>query len=103
MSGQQGVNLLSPNSAVATFNLCYPTANQQALDYVIEFSPEGLNARQAKIGALLNRIQTTPTDAFAPTAAAIIAVPTVSSLCTIYQRLPGEATTPTSAEHPSEL
>src|SRR3546814_9433714 len=93
ISGQQGVNLLAPNSAVATFNLGYPTANQQALDYVIEFSPEGLNARQAKIGALLNRIQTTPTDAFAPTAAAIIAVPTVSALGTIYQSLTGEGTT----------
>src|SRR3546814_9561679 len=59
----------------------------------IEFSPEGVNARQAKIGALLNRIQTTPTDAFAPTAAAIIAVPTVSALGTIYQSLTGEGTT----------
>src|SRR3546814_8497062 len=34
ISGQQGVNLLAPNSAVETFNLGYPTANQQALDYV---------------------------------------------------------------------
>src|SRR3546814_10953673 len=59
----------------------------------MKFSPEGLNARQAKIGALLNRIQTTPTDAFAPTAAAIIAVPTVSALGTIYQSLTGEGTT----------
>src|SRR3546814_16007171 len=93
MSGQQGVNLLAPNSAVATFNLGYPTANQQALDYVIEFSPEGLNAREAKIGALLNRIQTNPPDAFAPSAAAIIAVTTVSALGTIYQNLTGKGNT----------
>src|SRR3546814_10787325 len=84
---------LVPYTTLFRSNLGYPTANQQALDYVIEFSPEGMNARQSKIGALLNRIQTTPTDAFAPTAAAIIAVPTVSALGTIYQSLTGEGTT----------
>ncbi|WP_152523470.1 autotransporter outer membrane beta-barrel domain-containing protein [Sphingobium baderi] len=93
ITGQDSISLIAPNSAVATFSLGYPSAQEQSLDYVIEFSPEGLNARQARIGRVLNRIQMTPTAAFAPTAAAIIAIPTVSALGTIYQSLTGEGTT----------
>jgi uncharacterized protein with beta-barrel porin domain len=90
ITGQDLVKLVAPTSAVATFGLDYSSANQQVIHYVIEYAPSGLTQRQAMIGNLLDRIQETPTDAFAPTAAAIISIPTVGALGTVYDSLTGE-------------
>lgn len=93
ITGQDAVELVAPTSAVASFSLGYPSINEQSIRYTIEFAPTGLTQRQAVIGNVLDRIQETPTDAFAPTAAAIISIPTVGALGTVYDSLTGEGVT----------
>ena len=90
ITSHAGLTLNAPVSAIATFSLAYPDANDAALKYVIEFAPTGLTTQQARVGQLLDRIQQSPTAAFAPTVSALYAIGTVPVLGAVYDSLSGE-------------
>ncbi len=81
---QSGLVLDKPISAVAGFEL-KPTGQDLTLNYVIDFSPTGLNRNQTALGDHINDIQlagSSPT--FAPITAELFYIPTVTDLATVY-------------------
>lgn len=77
-------------TAVATYSLLYPNANDIDLKYSIDFSPAGLTQNQHSVGDAINAIQTAHIATFKPIAAAIFYQPTVAQLGAVYNSLSGE-------------
>ena len=77
-------------TAVATYSLLYPNANDIDLKYSIDFSPAGLSQNGHAVGDAINAIQTAHIATFKPVAAAIFYQPTVEQLGAVYNSLSGE-------------
>ena len=80
-------------SAVATYALGYPNANDIVLNYNINFQPAGLPPQLASIGNAINQIQTSRAfPGFDPIAAALFDLPGLSNLIQAYNALGGGGT-----------
>ena len=93
-AANQGVNLSAPQSAVATFGLTFPDANDEVLHYVIDFAPAGLTPNETALGQTVNSIQTARLyPGFAGVAALLYAQPDVASLSRLYDLIGGQGVT----------
>lgn len=82
-----GLLLDAPASAMVAFTLT-PGANEVTLGYDIDFTPSGLTASQARMAGYVNAIQQAGgSEAFAPFAAELVAMPDVAALGAAYDRL----------------
>ncbi len=90
-ASQNGLSLVAPTSAVATFSLRQTNPGDIQLGYVIDFFPAGLNRNQSKVGDAFNRIQQgTPIAGFEPVIAALVGAPAVADLARLYDQLSAE-------------
>ena len=90
-ASQNGLSLIAPTSAVATFSLRQPNPGAIQLGYVIDFFPAGMNHNQSMVGDAFNKIQQGPPIAgFAPVVAALVDAPTVTDLARLYDQLSAE-------------
>lgn len=86
-----GLILQAPRSAIAEFTLLYPSPNEIALGYNIDFTPTGLNHNQTKMADYVSAIQQAGgTEEFAPIAARLVSMPDVAALGGAYDRLSPE-------------
>jgi len=88
-----GLTLSAPVSAVASYQLLYPNANDIVLSYGVNFQPAGLPTNLSSIGNAINNIQTAGTNpGFSPIAAALFNLPNLQSLTQAYNALGGSGT-----------
>ncbi|WP_171878151.1 hypothetical protein [Mesorhizobium loti] len=90
-----GINLVAPNTAVATYALTYPAVPDTDIDisYRIDYSPQGLTDNQHSVGNAVNMIQTDQTSpAFAPIATLLFFQPDTAALGKAYDSLSGSGT-----------
>jgi uncharacterized protein YhjY with autotransporter beta-barrel domain len=87
-----GLGLVSEPSAVAGYALSFTSATEVTLTTGIDFSPSGLNRNQSSVGAYLNAVQSGGgSDSLAPIVAELYALPKVSDLAAVYDRLSPES------------
>jgi hypothetical protein len=90
--------LVAPASAVATYELLYPNANDIVLGYTIDFAPAGLTRNEAAFGEQINQMQLAfarpPDDPGAdkntpmtPLIEALYAIPDLETLAAAYGQL----------------
>jgi hypothetical protein len=85
-----GLVLDAPASVIVSYTLT-PAANEVALGYDIDFTPSGLTASQSRMANYVNAIQQSGgSEAFAPFAAELVAMPDAASLGAAYDRLSPE-------------
>jgi uncharacterized protein with beta-barrel porin domain len=91
-AGQTQLELVAPNTAVATYSLISPTTRETTLRSVVDFSPQGMSANARAIGDAVNAIQTAQqSSSFGPLAASLFFQPDVATLGTTYESLGGAA------------
>ena len=91
-AGQTTLELVAPNTAVATYSLVAPTTRETTLRAVVDFSPLGMSANARALGNAVNAIQTAQqSPSFAPLAASLFFQPDVATLGTTYESLGGAA------------
>ncbi|OOG21477.1 hypothetical protein B1C78_16055 [Thioalkalivibrio denitrificans] len=80
--------LSAPASAVASYALFFPSANEVGVSAGINFSPTGLGPNARRIGEHVNAIQLAGgSESFAPFAAGLFAQPDEGRLDTAYEKL----------------
>lgn len=92
-----GLTLKLPPSAVASFDLSYPSADDVTLGYSIDFARggHGLSSNQLALGSYLGRIQTAGGGAdLASLMTRVIAQPTFAALGATYDAISPAATLP---------
>ncbi len=91
-----GLTLDVASSAILTYKLLNPTANDLVLDYNVSFNPVGLPAQFASIGNAINAIQTARSSpGFAPIAFALFDLPDQPALTKFYNAVGGGGTAAT--------
>lgn len=82
----------APVSAVAAYQIHYPTVQDVVLSYDINFSPAGLNTNQAAIGEFLNELQLAGgSSTLDPLVGAVFGIGTLEELKATYNILSPEA------------
>jgi outer membrane autotransporter protein len=90
------LTLSAAPSAVATYSLLYPNANDAVLDYNVNFQPAGLPQNLQSLGTAINQILTSRNyPGFAPVAAALFNLPNNASLIQAYNTIGGGGTATT--------
>lgn len=88
ITDHSGLTLALPKSAVASFSLAYPDANDLQLGYTIDFAPRAkgaLGANDVAFGEYVNRIQNAgSTTTLQPLAAGAFAQPSLGALQRYY-------------------
>ena len=94
VTNHAGLTLDFAPSAVMTYSLLYPDANNIVLSYAINFSPTSLTGNEAALGHAIDRIQAAVPSppGFAPIANALLSVPTAAALGQVYNQMSGEGT-----------
>ena len=88
---QNGLSLVAPTSAVATFSLRQSNPGAIQLGYVIDFFPAGMNRNQSVVGDAFNKIQQGPSiPGFEPVIATLVDAPSVADLARLYDQLSAE-------------
>ncbi len=91
-----GFALSAASSAIVTYGLSYPNANDAVLSYNINFNPPNLPPQYHSIGNAINRIQTDRTSpGFGPIASALFDLPNIAALQTFYDAVGGGGTATT--------
>jgi hypothetical protein len=89
-----GIELVAPQTVVATYSLQYPNGDDIVLRHVIDYSPEELDTlNRNSVGDAINRIQTDQTSpGFAPVATSLFFLPDADALGFAYDLLSGSGT-----------
>ncbi|MDO8978102.1 MAG: autotransporter domain-containing protein, partial [Afipia sp.] len=91
-----GLKLSAAPSAIVTYGLLYPNANDVVLNYSVTFNPVGLPPQFASIGNAINAIQTARSSpGFAPIASALFDLPDQQGLSKFYNAVGGGGTAAT--------
>ncbi len=102
----QNLTLNAPPSAVAMYDILYPSRQEAKFQYIIDFSPVGLNGNQTAFGDYINNVQLAGgSNVFANLVGTLFVIPTLEELKTAYDSLIPEpyadnlATTVTSIDY----
>jgi hypothetical protein len=95
VSDHTGLSLNVASSAIVTYELAYPDADDIDLTYNIDFKPPGLPGNLQSIGNTINQIQSAHIAGFGPITANLFLLPNVASLTGAYNALDGEGSAAT--------
>lgn len=87
-----GLTLDVAPSAVVSYQLAAPSANERSLQYSVDFAPAQLNLNRAAIGQHINDIQLAGgSDLMEPLAESLVTMPDDAALAAAYDRLSPES------------
>lgn len=87
----QDLTLNAPVSAVAMYDILYPSLKEAKFEYVVDFSPVGLNGNQTSFGDYINNVQLAGgSSTFADLVGAIFLIETLDNLKIAYDSLSPE-------------